>query len=186
MKKITLFYLFTIALILSSCSNHLDESRVKKIIEESITDQEMISTKGLVIGEMYSSTINSDDKYKKLEAEGMIVIEQDDKNGKVNISLTDKAKEYIENIKEEKNTYSMLSNKTYKVAICRIFTYEIESVSDIHENPSDNTATAKVTLKKVNKTPFYEALEKDKTEYTKITMSFFKTTENEWKLKTKN
>lgn len=180
-RKLFPFTLITLLILLASCSSKLNESTIKNILSESLSKEDLQATEEIRIGAI--SYLKEDDltTYKKLEAEGMLSIEENTAKRSHTISLSDKASEYV--LETKKKSVGLWGNTaTYaKIRVCNL---SVGNIEDIHEVPAENTATARVTLNKVDKTPFYLLVE-DKTDFKKVKLSFFKTTDNEWKLLTK-
>lgn len=177
MRILNFYLLLLLSTTLMSCSSKLSESKIQSILSENFTKEDLTTLYPLEIGEISYMSDKDLTKYQKLAQEGLINIESS--NITQSISLTDKASEYVsETYNKPKGIFS--GGKRYFAKV-RIYSYKIEGVEDIHENPSDNTATARITFKKTEQTPFI-ILDEDKTEFIKKKLKFYKTTDNEWKL----
>lgn len=179
MKQKSLFVVTLLFCVLSlvSCSSKLNESKIRTILKESLTSEDLNASVALEIGDVSFVSNSEIEHFKILEEEGLLIAKKNSQRS-YNISLTDKANPYlVETIEKKIGIFGGIS----LFAKMKAFTYEVNAIEDIHENPSENTATARVTLKKVDKTPFAILL-KDNTDFLKKKLNFFKTTEGEWKL----
>ena len=62
----------------------------------------------------------------------------------------------------------------------KLYTNKLDKVGSIQEIPSMNIAEVSVTYKKEDKTPFYDVLEKDKTDFNTKKIALRKTENNGW------
>lgn len=114
-----------------------------------------------------------------MESKGLVKIEETtEKNGYFTnkyhiVSLTEKAKPFIIETKES----SFSDNKTN---IIKLYTLKADEIGNIVEIPSFNAAEVKVTFKKEDKTPFYEFMAKDKTDFEVKSITLMKTENNGW------
>ena len=173
MKKTTILLLSLLTLILTSCSEKLTESKVKDLINEC-TSKPLENTASISLGKTTFASEKRFNIYRKLEENGLISVKKTKEkfSTKYDISLTEKAKPYIfESKKKGKYGYSA------KVLLCK---YEIEKIGNIRNIPSTNSAEVKVTLKKIDITPFDEVLGKNQSESVDKTILIKKTENNGW------
>lgn len=174
MKK--MLFISLLSVLFASCSNKLSESKVDKLVKECMKKNPVNESTSITTGKV--SFLSEDDinKYKALEKRGFLKIEKkEEKNvwfthNYYLVSLTDKSKPYILETKEnyEDNT----------INIVKLCTFKLDKVGAIQEIPSMNTAEVSIIMKKEEKTPFYDVLEADKTEF-KTKKILLRKTENQ-------
>ncbi|MFV0468547.1 MAG: hypothetical protein ACK5MK_06425 [Dysgonomonas sp.] len=175
--KIT-FYLLMIIPIMS-CSDVLTTQRAEQIISECLRKNPSYATYPIIIGPEIRLSAEEIAEYQPLINEGYLILEENPlKKYSYSLSLADKSKEFVDEIKEDGMLRALYSSET-TYAILKICDYEVDKVNSVHEIPSTNTAEVKVTLKKVNKNPFH-TLSKDKTDFAVENLIFTKTTDNKW------
>ena len=176
MKKLLLVSL--LSLLAFSCSDKLTESKTEKLINECL-EIDPLYGKGIIkTGKISFSSDEDKLKMEDLVKKGLIITEdKEDKGSLFNskytlVSLTDKAKPYI---LESKESYG--GNTIHKVML---YSKKIDKIGSIQEIPSMNIAEVTVTFLKDNKTPFYDALEQDKTDFETKKISLKKTENKGW------
>lgn len=178
-KKYFFFGFLSFVLLFCSCSSHLNEKQVKQIFENSVQDRnDWFFNKPIGVGNVFGLGEHNMEKYRKLSEQGFISMTELDSfiYGKgYNVTLTEKGKEYFSYESE------IPGINPIKLVYLKTCAFEIASVKDIHENPSDNTAKATIAFKISEKTPLYDILKQDAKDFEK-TFSFFKTTDGDWKL----
>ncbi|KPH12293.1 hypothetical protein [Chryseobacterium sp. ERMR1:04] len=176
MKK--LLFLSTLSVFALSCSDKLSESKVKKVVNKCL-EKNPVEGRGYVRTGKVSFLVSGDIKeYKELEKKGLLKMESiEEKKGFFTneyelVALTDKSKPYVIDTKDvdgdEKGNY------------VKLYTNKIDKVGSIQEIPSMNMAEVSVTFKKDDKTPFYDVLETDKTDFYTKKIMFKKTENNGW------
>lgn len=90
-----------------------------------------------------------------------------------NISLTKKGESYISKTKKD---------GTWTKTWVKCFSLELDEIIEIHEIPTQNIATIKIKLKKVNKTPFIILMNKENNNNLIEKMIGLKKTNDGWKL----
>lgn len=170
--------------VTTSCSSDkLTKTKVKELYNEcSKKGNTQYAEKRITLG---SKTVlntrlkpqNSEENYNKLKEQGLINFEKLETSfmgqREYSISLTKKGENYIS--KTEKD------GKWAKTWV-KCFSLELDEIHEIHEIPGQNIATIKITLKKVNKTPFI-VLMNDKTNNNLIEKTIgLKKTNDGWKL----
>ncbi|PQJ73131.1 hypothetical protein [Polaribacter butkevichii] len=170
-KKVIL--LFLVNLIVTSCSDKLTESKVRDLINQC-TSKPLETISSINLGKTMFTSEKEFNIYKKLEEKGLISVKKTKEKffTKYDISLTKEAKPYISEAKK-KGKYGY----TAKVLLCK---YEVEKIGNIQNIPSKNTAEVKVTLKKIEKTPFDELLNRNQSEFVDKTILIKKTENNGW------
>ncbi len=88
------------------------------------------------------------------------------------ITLTDKSKPFVTESKTNSNNTTVNS--------IRLYTKKIDKVGSIQEIPSMNMAEVKIIYKKDDKTPFYDELEGDKTDFITKNIMVKKTENKGW------
>ena len=117
-------------------------------------------------------------QYQELQKKGLLTIEsKEEKNGWFTnkfqlIALTDKSKTYVIESKD--------ISENVKTNYVKLYTNKLDKVGSIQEIPSMNIAEVSVTYKKEDKTPFYDVLEKDKTDFNTKKIALRKTENNGW------
>lgn len=173
------FSVWCIICLFSACSSGLTEDKVKAIVEETFSQEEMLLKESIEIGLVTGISESKLELYRKLEAENLVTIEKE-KDG-YSFSFTDLAEPYVLETKKKKKGLFSLTRLYGEVRTCYL---EVDKVEDIHEVPSDNTASARITFKKIDKTPFF-IFSEDKSDFKKVTINLYKTTDGKWKLLTK-
>lgn len=167
--------------ILYSCSDGLTPQKAEQILKECFDKNPAYGTYQIIIGSEIPLSAEEIAEYRPLINDGYLSLDENSRGkysySTYNLSLTDKSKEYVDEIKEDR-TLKILSN-TATYAVLRIYDYEVDKINSVHEIPSTNTAEVKVTLKKVNKNPFY-TLSNDETDFTVENLEFMKMTDNKW------
>lgn len=176
MKK--LLFLSALSVFALSCSDKLSESKVKKLVNECL-EKKPVEGQGYVrtgkVSFLLSRNIN---EYKELEKKGLLKMESiEEKEGFFTnkyelVALTDKSKPYVIDTKDV--------DENGKGNYVKLYTNKIDKVGSIQEMPSMNMAEVSVTFKKDDKTPFYDALETDKTDFYTKKIMFKKTENNGW------
>lgn len=157
-----------------SCSDKLTESKVKKLVDECLEKKPSYGTSIIETGKLKYIGERLE-TFNALQEKGLLNIEKREignvyyKQTEYLISLTDKAKPFII---ESKDYYS--GNTQH---IVRLYTFKLSEIGAIQEIPAMNAADVGVTYKKEDKTPFYDILEKDKTDF-KTKKIMIKKTEN--------
>lgn len=169
MKKI--FYLVALGIVFSSCSDKLTESKVKELVKECQAKSPKIETKKIDIGE--NSSISKD--LPKLAEKGLLKIEEFENKSPLGIVF---GKKYVVSLTEKAKPFVV--NQTSYSAEVKLYTYEIDQVGSIHEIPAYNAAEVEITYKKVDKTPFYDVLETNKTDVEKTKITLGKTENKGW------
>lgn len=174
----SLIVVFLVAIAGVSCSDKLTEAKVKKIVNSCLEKAPLHGTHKLQSGKRTSLTKSEEEQYQKLAEKGLLTIEQKEEHSRWFtskyhlISLTDKSKDYII---ESEEGYG--GNHTHKI---RLYTYELDEVGGIQEIPAMNVCEVSLTYKKSDKTPFYDALESDKTDFIKKKIVLKKTENKGW------
>ncbi|AFR36795.1 hypothetical protein [Riemerella anatipestifer] len=176
MKK-TLF-LSVLSLLTISCSDKLSESKVKSLVNECL-EKDPIYGKGVIRSGKVSYMSEEDiNQYQELQKKGLLTIEsKEEKSGWFTnkfqlVALTDKSKSYVIESKD-------ISENT-KINYVKLYTNKLDKVGSIQEIPSMNIAEVSVTYKKEDKTPFYDVLEKDKTDFNMKKIALKKTENSGW------
>ena|SRR5690606_19606588 len=176
MKK--LLFITILGLILTSCSDKLTESKVEKLVNNCLEKNPSYGTQTLKSGKVSYLSENAVAQYEELANKGLLTIEKkEEKSGWFTnkyhlISFTDKSKPYIIESKE-----SSKDTKTNKI---RLYTNKLDKVGGIQEIPSMNISEVSVTYKKSDKTPFYDVLETDKTDFNNKKIRLKKTENKGW------
>lgn len=176
-KKV--FFIATVSLFVISCSDKLSESKVEKLINECTEKEPKYGKAHLNTGKLSYLSEKNIELYKSLESKGLVKIEETtEKNGYFTnkyhiISLTEKAKPFIIETKE-----SGFSDN--KINVIKLYTLKADEIGNIVEIPSFNAAEVKVTFKKEDKTPFYDVLTEDKTDFEVKKITLRKTENNGW------
>lgn len=178
---------------LYSCSSRLDEKTVRNILESSLKEGNAANVYTIFFtGEKVLLSGNEILQYKKLEEQGFLTLDSVGKSWGsdtyFNIGLTEKAEQYVDKVKDWKNdTLSEINRLLEKEdaskqqVTVRVASFSVSDIENIHEIPSENRATAKVTVEKTDRTPFW-ILSKDTVTRKKIDISFIKTTDDNWKV----
>lgn len=146
MKKI--FYTLTISILFLACGNNnlttsLAENLIEKCLEKEPLDYHFTILKSIsFIGQ-------PEEKYLKLENEGLITMkylpkQSSDISKKYEIALTKEGLKYVKT--DSKESYKKIFVLGYK--------WELEKVTEIHENPSNNTAKVNAVFNKTDISPF--------------------------------
>jgi hypothetical protein len=178
---------------LYSCSSRLDEKTVRNILESSLKEDNAVNVYTIFFtGEKVLLSGNEILKYKKLEEQGFLTLDSVSKSRGAdmyfNIRLTEKAGQYIDKIVDLENEVLTEINRLLgekdvakQQVTVRVASFSVSDIENIHEIPAENRATAKVTVEKTNRTPFW-ILSKDTVTRKKVDISFIKTTDNNWKV----
>ena len=176
MKK--LLFLSVLSIFAISCSDKLSESKVEKIVNEC-SEKNPIYGKGIIRSGKVSYMSEEEIKqYQELQKKGLLTIEsKEEKNGWFTnkfqlIALTDKSKTYVIESKD--------ISENVKTNYVKLYTNKLDKVGSIQVIPSMNIAEVSVTYKKEDKTPFYDVLEKDKTDFNTKKIALRKTENNGW------
>ena len=176
MKRI--LFLGSLSLLTISCSNKLSESKVEKLVNECL-EKNPTYGQGIIRTGKISYMSDEDVKiYQELAKKGLLTIENKEvKDGWYTskfqmVTLTDKSKSYVI---ETKDNYGDSKSNYVK-----LYTNKLDKVGSIQEIPSMNVAEVTVTFKKDAKTPFYDLLEKDKTDFNTRKIGIKKTENNGW------
>lgn len=170
MKKIAL--LLALGGLLFSCSDKLTESKVKELVEECLKKEPLQKTKTIYIGDVGNFLSN---ELSVFAEKGLLTIEVKENKSPLGIvfgkrhivSLTEKAKPFV--IENTDSTAELI-----------LFTYELDKVGSIQEIPMLNGAEVQITYKKANKTPFYDALVGNETDFIKKKIMIRKTENKGW------
>ncbi|WP_340155466.1 hypothetical protein [uncultured Winogradskyella sp.] len=183
MRKLTT--LLILAILISSCSDNLTNSKAEDIISDCLESNPKVGKTNFRTGEIrfYTEKDNQIEllnKYKNIAEEGLITLDSVKsskryKHTTYNVSFTDKAKEYVLET-DKKNMFGRNSN----TSVIRTYDYEVDEVKEVHEIPSMNSAEVTIIYKKENKTPFSD-FEKDKSDFITKKIGFRKTTSDGWK-----
>lgn len=182
----TILSTLTILLLVSitSCSSdELTKEKVKELYKEcSKKGNNQYAEKRITLG---NKTVlntrlkpqNSEENYTKLKEEGLINFKKLGTSfmgqPQYSISLTEKGKSYISETKKD---------GTWTKTWVKCFSLELNEILEIHEIPEQNIASIKITLKKVNKTPFIVLMNKENNDdLIEKTIGLKKTTDG-WKL----
>jgi hypothetical protein len=120
---------------------------------------------------------NSEENYMEFKEQGLINFQKLETSfmgyPQYKISLTEKGENYISKTKKD---------GTWTKTWVKCFSLELDEIIEIHEIPAQNIATIKITLKKVNKTPFIILMNKENNDsLIEKTIGLKKTNEG-WKL----
>lgn len=170
MKKFVL--LSVLAGTLFSCSDKLTEAKVEKLVKECLEKEPKYKTASIDIGNVGLSLSSN---LSELAEKGLVTVEVLENKSPLGIvfghkhivSLTEKAKPFV--IRNDEDS-----------AEIRLFTYEVDQVGSIQEIPMLNGAEVQITYKKADKTPFYDVLEYDKTDFVKTKIAIKKTENKGW------
>ncbi len=179
MKNFILLLSFT---TLISCSDSLTENKVETIIEKCLENNPIAKDTTFYFG---SITVFKNSKrsaikintFKKLEAVGFVSIKVKSKNNqrtKYFITPTEKFTKII--LKQNKNFKASNSRRTS--AKIKLYEYELNEVSEIHEIPSANSAKVKLSFAPLNYTEIAKAL--SSVGKIKVKQKVFKKTNNGW------
>ncbi|MCD4792952.1 MAG: hypothetical protein K8R54_06955 [Bacteroidales bacterium] len=178
MKKLLILF---VVVTFVSCSDNLSNSKAEKILKKCFEKEQNYVSVKVFTGDVifYKEDMEQLSKYKKLADDGYLIVDSIGikktifgKHPHYNIQFTSKSKDFIleQNLKHLNLTYTKVL----------LFDYEIDEVTDVHENPSTNTAVVNVNLKQVNITPF-KILMNDKHPEIKVLKLTFRKTNNRWK-----
>ncbi len=120
---------------------------------------------------------NSEENYMKFKEQGLINFEKLKTSfmgyPQYNISLTKKGESYVSKTKKD---------GTWTKTWVKCFSLELDEIIEIHEIPTQNIATIKIKLKKVNKTPFIILMNKENNNNLIEKTIGLKKTNDGWKL----
>lgn len=180
MKKIVLTTL--VVFIISACgSDKLTNSKAEKIINICLDKKPIQRYGNIKTGEILIDMSGEPHRqkvklYKKLEDEGFLTFKLTGKKSSIykgakfyNLTLMDKAKEYIDPSKTSGDYYMLYA-----------YRYEVDEVIEIQETPSFNIASVKVKLKAVDITPL-SILPGANLQTERIETYQFKKTDSGWK-----
>ncbi len=184
MKKVVLA--IVLGLIFVSCSSDkLTEGKVEDLFNECLdkNTREKYETITIQIGDKVELSclnpygLNIED-YSLLNENGFIKQENIRKKGSwtcdiyCKVSLTDKMKKEFILDSSKRDKY-----KWHTIKLCK---YKLDKVNSIRLIPQFNIAEVKITLKKVDKTPLYNILQKDAPEFIEKKISLTKTENKGW------
>jgi hypothetical protein len=171
-KQLSVFILTILSLF--SCSDNLTESKVEELVNDCLSKNPIYGQSILESGRVNYLSNENIKNYQELEKKGYLKIEEKTHRSgwkSHQIELTDKAKPYI---LETNNYGETISNKI------KLFTHKLDKVGSIQEIPSMNIAEVSVTYKKDEKTPFYDLMEIDKTDFIIKKIGIKKTENKGW------
>lgn len=178
-----LYYLFLFFLLIS-CSDALTRSKAEHIIKDCLKKNPKIETVKVGYGSFSFSQEERDQellqKYKKLAAGGYLVM---DSTGVLkspyyadrvsyNVKLSDKSKDYVLRQQE-------YSSDKY-IAEVKVFEYQVDEVTEVHEVPALNAAEVRVIYKISGETPFSVLRSKNEADFNVVSEAFKKTSAG-WK-----
>lgn len=174
MKKLIAVTAFS--LITLSCSDKLSESKVEKLVNECLSKRPSYGSNTLQTGKVNYLSKEAIATYEQLQSKGLLNIVEKLPEEKYSfkyhlITLTDKAKPFV--LESE-------SNKNTTINTIRLYTKKIDKVGSIQEIPSMNMAQVSITYIKDDKTPFYDVIERDKTDFITKKIMVKKTENNGW------
>ena len=160
-----------------SCSDKLTESKVEKLVNECLSKRPSYGKNTIKTGKVNFLSKEAVSTYEKLQSKGLLTIEEKPAVERYSfkyhlITLSDKAKPFV--LESNKNT----NNTT--VNTIRLYTKKIDKIGSIQEIPSMNMAEVKIIYKKDDKTPFYDELEGDKTDFITKNIMVKKTENKGW------
>lgn len=175
MKKLFVFVVLSLCTL--SCSDKLTESKVEKLVNECLSKRPSYGKNTIKTGKVNFLSKEAVSTYEKLQSKGLLTIEEKPAVERYSfkyhlITLSDKAKPFV--LESNKNT----NNTT--VNTIRLYTKKIDKIGSIQEIPSMNMAEVSVTYKKDDKTPFYDLIENDKTDFITKKIRLKKTENNGW------
>ena len=175
MKKLIAVTAFS--LITLSCSDKLSESKVEKLVNECLANKPSYGTNTLQTGKVNYLSKEAVATYEQLQSKGLLTIEEKLPEERYSfkyhlITLTDKSKPFVTESKTNSNNTTVNS--------IRLYTKKIDKVGSIQEIPSMNMAEVKIIYKKDDKTPFYDELEGDKTDFITKNIMVKKTENKGW------
>ncbi len=186
MRKVVLA--IVLGLIFVSCSSDkLTEGKVEDLVNECLdkNTREKYETTTIKTGDKvklssengyYKLIVEDYSLYSLLNEKGFIKQENIKKQGRYDIyckvSLTDKMKKEFILDSRKSDEYEW-----HTIKLCR---YEVDKVNSIQLIPQFNVAKVKVTLKKVDKTPLYDILQKDEPEFKEENIELTKTENKGW------
>ena len=193
-------WLFVLAFICSCGSDNLSNSKAEDIISDCLDKEPEKRTATLNINQVTFGTNNDKlERYKELEEDGFIEMEQIDMKSKIKkskpnandplaqwryeaelrraernkntfkVTITKKAEKYIDEAKENSNWIKM-----------KAYSYEVDEVLEVQEIPSLNSSKVKVKYEAVDITPFAILSKKDPSEFWIKDITMTKTS-NGWK-----
>lgn len=165
------------SLLALSCSDKLSESKVENLVKECLSKRPSYGTNILETGKVNYLSKEAITTYEKLQSKGLLTIEEKPAEARFSfkyhlVTLTDKAKPFV------LESDSKSSNTT--VNTIRLYTKKIDKVGSIQEIPSMNMAEVSITYTKDDKTPFYDFIEKDKTDFITKKIMVKKTENKGW------
>lgn len=174
MKKLIATVVFS--LLALSCSDKLSESKVETLVNECLSKRPSYGSNTLQTGKVNYLSKEAIATYEQLQSKGLLNIVEKLPEEKYSfkyhlITLTDKAKPFV--LESE-------SNKNTTINTIRLYTKKIDKVGSIQEIPSMNMAQVSITYIKDDKTPFYDVIERDKTDFITKKIMVKKTENNGW------
>ena len=172
MKKLIAVTAFS--LITLSCSDKLSESKVEKLVNECLAKKPSYGINTLNTGKVTLLTKEEVSFFKRLQSKGLLTIEATKDQygfGYHLVRLTDKAKPFVLDS-------AARSNST--VYTFKLYTKKLDKIGSIQEIPAMNIAEVNITYKKDDKTPFYDELERDKTDFITKNIMVKKTENKGW------
>lgn len=172
MKKI----ITAIPLLLLSCSDKLSESKIEKLVNECLSKEPSYGIVDLTAGKLSLLTKDEISIYNKLQSKGLLTIvekpaKESYSSGYRFVTLTDKAKPFV------LNSYTRGDANVYTI---KLYSKKVDLIGAIQEIPAMNVARVQVTYKKDDKTPFYDELESNKTEFVIKNITLKKTENKGW------
>lgn len=180
--NVSIVLILLLASLTSCSSDKLTKQKIKELYKECLekgnteyAEKKIALGNRTVLGTKFKPR-NSEENYNNLKEQGVINFKKLGTsfmgNPEYSISLTEKGKSYISKTKKE-GTWTKTWVKCYSLAL--------DEIHEIHEIPEQNIATVKITLKKVNTTPFVILMNKQNNDLIEKTIGLKKTNEG-WKL----
>lgn len=171
--------LLLICLFTFSCSDKLSVSKVENIVNECLEKSPKYGEADLYSGTTPRYSSENLRKYQDLQKNGYLKLENKEYQRRwytekyQEITLSDKSKPYIITTEET-------AGSNTKTNIVKLYTLKLDKVGAIREIPARNIAEVEVTYIKENKTPLYDFMETDKTNYISRIIRLKKTENNGW------
>jgi len=192
MKKIITILILT--LLFTSCSDNLTNSKAEDIIKECLEKNPQFGKIDFKTGEIMFNTETKYqqkllEQYKNLASKGYIFLDLKKSSKKYityKVSFTDKAKDFV--LETGKLSGLGLGAKR-NITVIKIYDYELHEVKNVREETYGSAtgdvivtrAEVAITYKKINKTPFYDDLAKNKSDFINQEIKFKKTASGVWK-----
>ena len=174
MKKLIAVTAFS--LLVLSCSDKLSESKVEQLVNDCLSKEPSYGINTINTGKVTLLTKDEILFFKKLQSKGLLTIEAKPSKERYGfgynlVKLTNKAKPFVLDSVAKSNT----TNYTF-----RLYTKKLDKIGSIQEIPAMNMAEVNITYIKDDKTPFYEEMERDKTDFITKKIRLKKTENNGW------